>query len=428
MLKKRKSRLLSMCLVAVSLFLCACGGGAETAGEGRTSFTEEELESGHASFQIEENLVVDADITPKSVYGQGFASYNLEVVSEPDSSDEKKFREDSTVLGHSYREFGKMLDGLEPGRLSGKKFMLDEFDIRGTYKAENGKKYTLSGGWSGQSAKYGLESPFNTSFMDMERTGTVDSEIKQRAEYIMFQVPDYEDESLDFLPDPEKTAGQIREFLEKMSGRKVSDRYKYVPVSHSNMDSLEEKIDPFLIQSMKEDRNEYGYYLFWYDIDGLPFYNLELNYKLESDETADRLCYWGTNSSELSALSEHVQMASVDRDGILAMEWSDMREPGSVCREKSAVVGPDRVLGEIQDYYGRKLLLEEAVVTDVQLVYTGYFDNTDGTVRPVIIPVWEVLVRDGMSGTESVSPVSRFVYDAYTGKCLVEGTEVREWY
>ena len=56
MLKKEKRRLLSMCLVATSLLLCACGGEPQAQGGSgenyRTEFTEEELENGHAQILL----------------------------------------------------------------------------------------------------------------------------------------------------------------------------------------------------------------------------------------------------------------------------------------------------------------------------------------------------------------------------------------
>ena len=423
MLKKEKRRLLAMCLITTSLFLCACGGGAEseTAGGGRTSFTEEELESGHASFQMGEKLAVDADITPKSVWEKEYAVYYLEAISETDNSDEKAFRKAPTLFGHSYKEFGKLLDGLEPGKLKGEDFALDGFDLRDTYQSKGGQEYRMSGGWSGVSKKYGLKSPFNTAWFSLARQDTGQTDVRICAKRIMEFVPDFGDSRAESLPDPEKTAEKIRHFIEEMTGRKVHDGYKFIPVTQDNIDSMKERIAPNLMLNM-EGTGECGVYLFWYDVDGLPLHNLMLNYKLGSDEEADVLCRWGSNTSDLNSISEHVQEAAVDGDGLLIIEVSSMRRPGKVCQEKAAVIGPEKVLGQIRDYYDRKLLLDETVVTDIQLAYMGYFANVDGTVYPVFTPVWEVVVRDDASSSRV--PRHRFVYDAFTGKCLLERGDV----
>ncbi len=420
----RRSRMmgvLSMLLAASSLFLCACGGGAGTAGEGRTSFTEEELESGHASFQIEENLVVDADITPRETWEKEYAVYYTESVCEPDSGDEGAFRKDPTVFGHTHGEWQEMLQQLEPGRLTGDRFRMGKsYMVREKFKGRNGQAYRFFGSWSGEAGKYGLSTPFNALWIMMERKGTVASSIQQQAGYIMALVPDYGESGLDFLPDPDGEAERIGRFLEEMSGRAVNSGYEYVPASSENVEKLEERLDPDIFPDVKME-DEYAYYLFWYDVDGLPLHHLLLRYHLKDDETADRLSLWSAlpnSSSELMAISESTQFAAVDGDGLLYLDCSSMWRPGDVCREKGAVVGPDKALAMTREYYEKTLLPEKVTVRDIRLTYAGYFVNEGGTVRPVLTPVWEVEVCDRPS--DDMSSGCRFAYDAFTGECLLE--------
>ena len=89
-------------VLTISYALCACGTEkASTEGDkgtdSRAELTQEEIESGHASFQMDENLVVDADITPKEKYAQGLASYYIKVFSETEKTAEKQFEKNPTA-------------------------------------------------------------------------------------------------------------------------------------------------------------------------------------------------------------------------------------------------------------------------------------------------------------------------------------------
>ena len=431
MLKKEKRRLLSMCLVATSLLLCACGGEPQAQGGSgenyRTEFTEEELENGHASFQMEEKIAVDADITPRSSYENGLSSYYLEVISEPGSEDEENFVKNITFSSHSYDEWEKLLNSLQKGRLKDREFKLNRSNYQlknGKYRGENGRTYTVWAGWSGHGKKYGLDSNFNTAGATLVPPKGENFELDNTILKIEGNFRDYGDyNDLDFLQDPDETAEKIRKFLEDFSGRKIHEQYKFVPAGQKNLERLHElaeKENPFLSELMENDMDKrIGEFIFYYDIDGLPFKDFGLNYFLQGDETACKLCYWNFSSQgTLVAISEHEQEVCVDEKGLLEMDISNYRKPGKVYKEKRTVTEPDKILEQIKTYYGRKLVLENVVITDMELAYTGYFsDASEGEVQPTITPVWVVTVYDEAGKT---SRGKTFVYDALTGECRVE--------
>ena len=121
----RNGKFLLSVVLSASLLLCACGTETQAQSGYRSEFTEEELESGRASFQMDEKLSVDADVTPRFSYENGLSSYYLEVISEPDSEDEGAFAENITFSSHSRDEWEKFLNSLQKGRLKGKEFELD---------------------------------------------------------------------------------------------------------------------------------------------------------------------------------------------------------------------------------------------------------------------------------------------------------------
>ena len=151
----------------------------------------------------------------------------------------------------------------------------------------------------------------------------------------------------------------------------------------------------------------------------MPFKDLKLNYTMENNDTADKLCYWSSvPGSSLVGISEHEQMLLSGRDGVLYLECSNMWDAGEIYKEKLPVVSPSEALRQVKEHYDKQLIKEDCTVTEIELVYTGYFsDGVDGEIRPVVSPFWEVKVYDG-----NIKRYVSFVYDAYTGECSSEGT------
>ena len=413
-MKIGSKKILSLLLASSILFLCACGGGAEseTAGGGRTSFTEEELESGHASFQMEENLAVDADISPREDYEKSYATYYVKIFCETDEGEStEQFKKSPTLFRRTQEEWQEALEALEPGAFREQGFTLKNRQIHQKYKGDNGRTYRFQGDWGGMQKGLPYSSPFYCAWVWFKMKERPDMDV----EYAIRQaVPmSGRNNDLSFLEDPEEQAGKFREFLEALTGRKVHERYNLVPVGKKNRE--------LLVENGRESSagGEHALFELYYDLDGLPIYDIGLNYRLDPDKEMDDLCYWADlGKGTLLPQSERVQNFRVDADGITEIDVTDFREAGDVCQKEAPVIGPNEVLAKIKDYYEGRILASPRLISDLSLVYTGYFsDGSEGIVKPVYLPVWDVTVY---SMEEQGTVRYEFVYDAHTGEVLKE--------
>lgn len=432
-MKKMKYAISTFALGA-AILLSSCGGniqqGESSGGEGakgemRTELTESEMENGHASYQMDENLYVDADVTVKSKYENGVASYFLKTVYETEDTDKEKFKKNPTICQKSFEEWEALLEKIVPGKFKKDRFVInDEDDLQiAKYEGEDNQKYTLNVGWAGIVKGLDKKIPFNTPAAHLEREDGW-PEVWGVWENIIQYVRNCDSgNDLDFLQDKEKQeyAEKIKTFLEEMSGRTVCSRYKFVPVGKTNINALREKSSLYATENIKEG---YAAFYFDYEVDGLPFKNMYLNYTLDNDKEADDFSYWSSESGggkELTAISEHQQEALVDKDGIIFIHCSKMRDVAEQCREASPVVTPNEVLEQVKAHYDRELLTEPCYISDIELVYTGYFsDGSDGLVRPVAAPFWVVTVYDDARFSGSAC----FTYNAYTGECIEEAVDL----
>ena len=420
---KRLKYVLAVLIFGCSVILTACGKEGKSVepeqGDGnRSELTEEEMKGGHASFQMAENLVVDADVTAKEKYEKGLSSYYLKIFCETDKESEKKFLEAPTLSLHSFEEWKEMLNKIVPGKFQNDEFKLNksDADILQTYKGEDGTAYFFQVNWSNHKKGVVEKTGFNSPIITVSRNEGND--LSNRAKDIRQYVQNYNGSGKDgFLQDAEEKADRMKEFLQEMTERPVYGKYDYVIVNNENV-ALMNQAQPWM--NRKEPEEEYAVLYFYYDIDGLPFKELRLNYFMENDDTANELCYWGSlEGKRLTAISEHEQELIISRDGIISLECSNLRYPGEIYKEKLPIVSPNEALKQVKEFYDRQLITEECVVTDIELVYTGYFsDGADGEIQPVIAPFWEIKVYDN-----SVGSYTHFTYDACTGECVREGAQ-----
>ena len=417
---KWRKYILTVFLFVCSIIWTACGtekGSEESGNNGgnRTELTEEEIKGGHVSFQMAENLVVDADVTAKEKYEEGLSSYYLKIICETDKDSEKKFLKAPTISLHSFEEWKEMLNGIIPG-----KFVDDEFKINKSdanirhqeYRGENGSLYSFHVEWSNYTRGLAEKTVFNSPGITVDVENG--SEISNSAGKIKRFVRNYEDSGkIDFRQDVDR----MEKFLQEMTGRTVYEGYDYVIVSEESIGLLNQA-QPVLDE--EEPEEDYVVLYFYYDINGLPFKELTLDYIMENDETADDLCYWSSPAGKrLTAISEHRQELIIGRNGIVSLDCSNLRYPGGVYKEKRPVVSPNEALKQVKEFYDRQLMTEECVVTDIELLYTGYFsDGSDGEIQPIIAPFWEISVYDNSAGR-----YTHFTYDACTGECIREGVQ-----
>ena len=418
---KRIQYILPIFILGVSIQLTACGTeddpvNQEQDVEYRTELTEEELKGGHVSFQMDENFEVDADVTGIEKYENGLSSYYLKVFCETDKESEEKFLQAPTLSLHSFGEWAEMLNKLLPGEFKDKNFQVNEEDanIRQAYQGKDGKSYSFHAAWSDYTRGVPEKTGFNTPVI------TIDPENYYQICNYTAMLRDYVQNyhgsgEAGFPQGADGDIGRMKEFLQEMSGRPVYEGYDFCAVNNETVGMLNEQLS----SEYKEPEEEYTVLYFYYDIDGLPFKPLPLRYVMENDETADELCYWSSlPGNKLTTMSEHAQVMIIGRDsGIVYLECSNMWNTGEVCEEKQPIISPNEALKQVKEHYGRQLLTEGDVVTNIELVYTGYFsDGADGKLRPAVSPVWAVEVYN-----RSIEAYEDFVYDGYTGDCILEG-------
>ena len=86
-------------------------------------------------------------------------------------------------------------------------------------------------------------------------------------------------------------------------------------------------------------------------------------------------------------------------------------------KEAEKVKNPDGILGRVRKYYEKQILTKPITITEVRIVYTGYFtDGSEGEIQPTVAPFWRVRVYDGEADGGKY-----FYYDVFTGKAIMEG-------
>lgn len=382
----------------------------------RAELTEEEMKGGHVSFQMDEKLIVDADVTPKEKYKNGLSSYYLRLVCETDKASEKKFLQAPTLSFHSFEEWEEMLNKILPGKFKDNAFQLnrEDADIRQAYQGKDGNSYQFRASWSNYTKGVVEKTGFNAPGFCID-IGHGNASFNKAISVMEYVLDCQGSGKTGFQQDSGGNARQMKEFLHNMSGRPIYEGYDFSVVSRETIGMLNE-VHPWM--KAEEPEEEYAAFFFYYDIDGLPFKDLNLNYTMGNNETAAELCYWSSVPGNcLQGFSEHQQVLLADKEGIFYLDCSNMWDAGEVYKKNLPIVSPNEALLQVKEHYNRQLIKEVHTITDISLVYTGYFsDGADGKIQPVASPFWAVTVYDGDAGMRKY-----FVYDACTGECIREG-------
>lgn len=71
---------------------------------------------------------------------------------------------------------------------------------------------------------------------------------------------------------------------------------------------------------------------------------------------------------------------------------------GDVYKEAEQVVDSNAILNKIKIFYEKQILIRPVTVTEVNIVYTGYFtDGNEGEIQPTVAPFWRVKVYNNDS-------------------------------
>ena len=228
-------------------------------------------------------------------------------------------------------------------------------------------------------------------------------------------------EELDF-GDSDEIAERYRSYLEELTGRELSDIYDCVTISETTLSQLADtELGRYM--DVDTDLEECCYFLFYYDIDGLPIDYMVIGYELEDDETCSDILK-GTvpdGSNTVFARPEWPLEIAVSEAGVSYLKFDNFRDKEEIYKESLDILTATEILEKIVSYYDTKLLLDDVVITDMRLVYnSGFTDGKDGPIDEVFCPMWKVTVYDCEAGINKA-----FLYDGETGEAYYEAYELR---
>ncbi len=380
----------------------------------RQEFTDSEIEEGHAEFDIVEHLSIDADITPLEKYEDGLNSYyQVNFADSGDVTDEDSFAENTTIFGHEQDEFFTMLDETFGMAVNRETVNFTDVSLYGAVlfaECQSGNlNMSIIINWTTSNGIYGTSAycPNFYTLIDDDYT-------KYYSKYIQAWLRSGYEE-LDF-GDSEEIAERYLSYLEELTGRKLSDTYDCVTLSETTLSQLADTID------IDTDSEDCYYFLFYYDIDGLPIDYMQITYEMEDDESCTDFLA-GTipdGGNIVTNRPEWPLEIAVSEDGVSYLEFDNFRDKGEIYKESLDILTPTDILEKIVSYYDTKLLLDDMIITDMRLIYnSGFTDGENDLIDSIFCPMWKVTVYDCEAEQNKV-----FLYDAETGEAYYEAYEL----
>jgi len=387
----------------------------------RDSFTEEEKANGTAKFDLMENVTVDAQITPAEKYKDGLKKYYMKHFYETeDLKNVHDFIKNPTLFGRKLTDIiGILSEKLEGKFLGNLKFDEyhnndEEIGVRDAFQHKNGNPYKFYAYWFIEENGHNKEINCPVMYISLEEginkalDARIDGDVRR-------YLKDYKEMEIPFIKDKQKTGEELKEYLEKLLGRKLSDVWYCIPATAESVAALY-KVDEFAVSEIKPEE-EYCAYCYYYDVEGFPFTDSYLNYQLKEGETASELARMSAPDNTLVGLCNSPILCRISKDGIIDLDTDNIRMEGEVYKEAEKVKNPDGILGRVRKYYEKQILTKPITITEVRIVYTGYFtDGSEGEIQPTVAPFWRVRVYDGEADGGKY-----FYYDVFTGKAIMEG-------
>ncbi len=395
----------------------------------RDSFTEEEKASGAAKFDLMENVTVDVQITPAQKYKDGLKKYYMKTYFETkELKDKKDFADNPTLYG---KKLSKVMDMVSEEMEAEFQIKKPEVDISNPYvfsaedvlQDKNGEKYSYNVFWDTGEEEFDYTKRLYCPQMHTELQNGLSG--VPTAYEIVERLKDYRNIEVSFLKDKNKKGMELKAFLEKLLGRDLSDSWECIPVTEESVELLNKAYKDVNLSAHVDLKQgeEYCVYRYYYDVKGFPFTDLCLEYDVKEGETVSKIAGMSTiNKKRLSGLSERSIICEVSQNGIVSIDTAKIRMEGDVYKKAEKVISPDTALQKVKGYYGKQILRKPITVTEMSIVYTGYFtDGSEGEIQPTVAPFWRVRVYNN-----DVDGSKYFVYDAFTGEAIAEGVSVME--
>jgi len=389
----------------------------------RDTFTEEEKAKGTAKFDLMENMTVDAQITPVEKYKDGLKKYYMEHFLETETlKNSRDFEKKPTLFRQKLSKVMDIVAEKIGGTFSEKNIKWDiydtevgtDIDFKTTFKGNNGKPYDFIAYWSTGNEAFGDSSKAYCPCMCIEPQEGINEALDSYVHYdIQDYLQDYQNMEISFIKDKEKTGQELKEYLEKLLGRELSDLWDCVPVTAESVAALKKVYKNSNISEIKPEQ-EYCTYYYYYDVKGFRFSDSNLTYQLKEGETANKLAKMSSPNNTLTGYSNFPILCHVSRDGIIRLSMYNIRMEGDVYKETKKVIEPDIILQKVKKFYEKQILAKPTTVMEVEIIYTGYYtDGSEGEIQPTIAPFWRVRVYNGERSVY-------FFYDAFTGEPVVE--------
>ena len=395
----------------------------------RDSFTEEEKASGAAKFDLMENVTVDVQITPAQKYKDGLKKYYMKTYFETkELKDKKDFADNPILYG---KKLSKVMDMVSEEMEAEFQIKKPEVDISNPYvfsaedvlQDKNGEKYSYNVFWDTGEEEFDYTKRLYCPVMDIGLQNGLSG--VSTAYEIVERLKDYQNIEVSFLKDKNKKGMELKTFLEKLLGRDLSDSWECIPVTEESVELLNKAYKDVNLSAHVDLKQgeEYCVYRYYYDVKGFPFTDLCLEYDVKEGETVSKIAGMSTiNKKRLSGLSERSIICEVSQNGIVSIDTAKIRMEGDVYKKAEKVISPDTALQKVKGYYGKQILRKPITVTEISIVYTGYFtDGSEGEIQPTVAPFWRVRVYNN-----DVDGSKYFVYDAFTGEAIAEGVSVME--